>query len=176
MPKQQDHTDQDRAEDHSETRAESPADSASGNDPLAALTADLQRVQADFINYRRRMEAEKADTQAYVAARIVRQFLAVRDSFDAEAAHRPPDADPAWAKSIDAIRTQFDAVRTGLGVTRFDSLGAPFDPHRHEAVAMEEGEGDAEVVVAELQPGYQMGETVLRHAVVKVGPADKGGK
>jgi molecular chaperone GrpE len=93
----------------------------------------------------------------------------VRDSFDQEQAHRPAEADPNWAKSIDAIRTQFDQVLASLGVERFESKGQPFDPHRHEALAMEDGEGEHEVVVEELQPGYMLGDTVLRHAMVKVG-------
>jgi molecular chaperone GrpE len=133
------------------------------------LTSDLQRIQAEFINYRRRAEAEKAEVLDYAKTRIVRDFLAVRDSFDHEQTHRPTDADPAWAKSIDTIRAQFDQVLQGLGVVRFESQGQPFDPHLHNAVAMEDGEGDQEVVVEELQPGYKLGDTVLRHAMVRVG-------
>jgi molecular chaperone GrpE len=137
------------------------------------LTGDLQRVQAEFVNYRRRAEAEKADITDFAKTRVVRAFLAVRDSFDQEQAHRPPEADPAWAKTIDAIRTQFDQVLAGLGVERFESQGQPFDPHRHEALAMEEGDGDVEIVTEELQPGYMLGDTVLRHAMVKVGHTTK---
>jgi molecular chaperone GrpE len=135
---------------------------------VAELTADLQRLQAEFINFRRRAESEKAEVLNFAKARIAREFLTVRDSFDAEAAHRPKDADAGWAKSIDAIRTQFDQVLNNLGITRFQSVGQPFDPHRHEAVA-HDGEGDH--VVEELQPGYEIAGTVLRPAMVKVGPA-----
>lgn len=136
---------------------------------IAELTADLQRLQAEFINYRRRAEAEKAELLDFAKNRVVREFLAVRDSFDMERAHRPKDADAAWAKSIDAIRTQFDQVMQGLGVAKFESHGRPFDPHMHEAVVMEEGDGEHEVVTEELRPGYKLGDTILRHAVVKVG-------
>lgn len=135
---------------------------------IAELTADLQRLQAEFINFRRRAEAEKAEVLNFAKARIAREFLTVRDSFDAEAAHRPKDADAGWAKSIDAIRTQFDQVLNNLGVKRFESLGQPFDPRRHEAVAHE---GEGESVVEELQPGYELAGTVLRPAMVKVGAA-----
>jgi molecular chaperone GrpE len=154
-------------ESHVETHVEAGSD---GSDPrIEELTDDLKRVQAEFVNYRRRAEAEKADVLDFAKSRVVREFLKVRDSFDQEQAHRPAEADPNWAKSIDAIRTQFDQVLASLGVERFESKGQPFDPHRHEALAMEDGEGEHEVVVEELQPGYMLGDTVLRHAMVKVG-------
>jgi molecular chaperone GrpE len=167
-------------ESHNEVHVETHSEShvSTGSAPAAEdlqarideLTTDLQRVQAEFVNYRRRAESEKAEVLDFAKARIARDFLTVRDSFDAEAAHRPAEADPAWAKSIDAIRTQFDQVLTGLGVVRFESVGQPFDPHLHNAVAMDDSAGSGpEVVIEELQPGYKLGDTVLRHAMVKVG-------
>ena len=132
------------------------------------LTADLQRVQAEFQNYKRRTESEKAEVAGFITARTVREFLATRDSFDQELAHRPTDVDPKWAASIDAVRLQFDKVLSNLGVERFESVGQPFDPHLHEAISMDGGD---EVVTEELQAGYKMGDTILRHAMVKVGPA-----
>lgn len=153
-------------ESHNEVHVETHTETHISIDEL---TSDLKRIQAEFINYRRRAEAEKAEVLDYAKARIVRDFLSVRDSFDHELAHRPKDADPTWAKSIDAIRNQYDQVLSGLGVERFESKGQPFDPHLHNAVAMEDGDGDQEVVVEELQPGYKLGDTILRHAMVKVG-------
>jgi len=141
-------------------------DGASGQ--VAELTADLQRLQAEFANYKRRAEAERADTIDFAKGRVVREFLAVRDSFDQEQAHRPADVDPTWAATIDAIRAQFDKVLAGLGVVRFESKGQPFDPHMHEAVATD---GDGDTVTEELQAGYKLGNTILRHAMVKVGSA-----
>lgn len=135
-------------------------------DQVAELTADLQRLQAEFINYKRRAETEKADSLNYAKVAVVRQFLSVRDTFDAEAVHRPATVDAAWAASIDAIRAQFDAVLKNLGVERLSVVGQPFNPHFHEAVARE---GEGEIVIAELAAGYQLGGTVLRPAMVKVG-------
>ncbi len=132
----------------------------------ADLTADLQRLQAEFANYKRRAEAERADVIDFAKSRVIRDFLAVRDSFDAEQSHRPANFDPAWAASIDAIRAQFDQVLTGLGVERFDAVGQPFDPHLHEAIATD---GTGDTVTEQLQAGYKLGSTILRHAMVKVG-------
>jgi molecular chaperone GrpE len=163
---------QSKTEVHVETHTESHVE-AGADDRVAELTSDLQRVQAEFVNYRRRAEAEKADILDFAKTRVVREFLSVRDSFDAELAHRPAEADANWAKSIDAIRTQFDKVLATLGVERFESQGQPFDHHLHEALAMEDGEGEQEIVIEELQPGYKLGDTILRHAMVKVGRPSK---
>jgi molecular chaperone GrpE len=152
-------------ETHSETHVSSGADVQARIDEL---TGDLQRVQAEFVNYRRRAESEKAEVLDFAKSRIAREFLTVRDSFDYELAHRPAGADPEGAKTIDAIRAQFDQVLSTLGVERFESKGQPFDHHLHEAISMDGGD---EVVTDELQAGYKLGDTVLRHAVVKVGPA-----
>lgn len=154
-------------ENHSETHV-SNSDTASTSQATTDLTADLQRVQAEFLNYKRRAESEKADLINFAKTRVVREFLSVRDTFDQEQAHRPASADPAWASSIDAIRSQFDSVLKNLGVERFTSVGQPFDPNFHEAISSE-GEGDT--VTEELQAGYKLGDAVLRHAMVKVGEA-----
>lgn len=151
---------------HVESHSEQSVSAGSADDQAAGLTADLQRLQAEFINYKRRAEAERADVLAYAKTGVVRQFLAVRDTFDAELAHRPATIDPQWAASIDAIRSQFDGVLKNLGVERFVSVGQPFDPHRHEAVA---SQGSGDIVVAEMAPGYQLGDLILRPAMVKVG-------
>ena len=141
----------------------------SSDSRIDELTADLQRVQAEFQNYKRRSDSEKAEVFDFAKAKVVREFLATRDSFDQELAHRPADINPEWAKSIDAIRAQFDKSLATLGVERFESAGQPFDPHLHEAISMDGGD---EVVTEELQAGYKLGDTILRHAVVKVGPAN----
>lgn len=134
------------------------------------LTQDLQRIQAEFINYKRRAEGEKAELLDFAKSRVVRDFLGVRDNFDRELTNRPAEVkDSPWAESIDSIRASFDTVLKTLGVERFESLGQPFDPHMHDAIVMEDGEGEHEVVTEELQSGYKLGDTVLRHAIVKVG-------
>lgn len=172
-------TNQSQTEVHVETSSTQSASAAaqaipSDDERVQELTTDLQRLQAEFINYKRRAEAERAEVLDFAKNRIVREFLAVRDSFDQEQAHRPATADAAWAKSIDAIRLQFDQVLKALGVERFESKGQPFDPHYHEAIAMDGGEGDQEVVSEELQAGYKLGDTILRHAMVKVGKTAAG--
>lgn len=143
------------------------------NEQVAELTADLQRLQAEFVNYKRRAETERGEVLEFAKNRVVREFLNVRDSFDGELTHRPADVDPKWASSIDSIRAQFDQVLKTLNVERFESQGHAFDPKLHDAVMMDEGDGKFEVVAEELQPGYRISEAIIRHAMVKVGRADE---
>ncbi len=63
---------------------------------------------------------------------------------------------------------QFEKVLAGLGVEKIKTVGEVFNPHLHEAVSMDEGEGDQEIVSEELQPGYTLGDDVIRHAMVRV--------
>lgn len=133
------------------------------------LTADLQRLQADFANFKRRTETEKSELLDFAKTRVVREFLAVRDNFDRELANRPAELkDSPWAASIDSIRASFDAVLKSLGVVRFESVGEPFNPHLHEAIS---SDGDGDIVSQEMQPGYKLGDTILRPAIVTVGGA-----
>ena len=162
-----------RTEVHVETSSEQGSDTNAVDERFEELTNDLKRVQAEFVNFKRRAEAERAEVMEFAKSRVVREFLSVRDSFDQEQAHRPDSMDQKWADSIDSIRAQFDKSMKNLGVERFESVGHAFDPHRHEAVMMEDGEGAHEVVVEELQPGYVQGETVLRHAMVRVGHSNE---
>jgi molecular chaperone GrpE len=135
---------------------------------LAEVTADLQRVQAEFINYKRRVQDERAELMDSATARVLRELLPARDSFDHELAARTAETLAGQAAAIDAIRAQFDQSLRGLGVERFTSAGRLFDPQLHEAVADAGGEGDYEVVANELQPGYRLGDRVLRPAMVRV--------
>lgn len=172
MPKKHEDNDQNQnhveqyTEVHVEQHSEQSVDAGTTDAALEELTNDLKRVQAEFVNFRRRADEERAELMDFATARVVKQFLAVRDSFDAEQAHRPADVDATWAASIDSIRSQFDKVFRELGVERFKSVGHEFDPHLHEAVSHD---GAGNTVIEELQPGYKLADTVLRHAMVRVG-------
>ena len=168
MSKKDDHTN----ESHTEVHVETSSEQTTGNvdERIDELTSDLKRVQAEFVNFRRRAEEEKGELMNFATSRIAREFLAIRDNFDSELKHRPADLNADWAASIDSIRHQFDKTMANLGVERFESVGQEFDPHQHEAITHE---GDGHTVTEELQAGYKLGKTILRPAMVKVG--DKPG-
>jgi molecular chaperone GrpE len=134
------------------------------------LTADLQRVHADFVNYRRRNDDERAELLDVAKASAVTQLLPLIDNIERALGHMPAElADNQWAKGVAQLAKQCEATLKSLKVEKIKALGQPFDPNLHQAVSYEEdGEGD-EIVAEVLQDGYQLGDQVIRHAMVKVG-------
>ncbi|MBS9532540.1 nucleotide exchange factor GrpE [Mycobacterium sp. M1] len=131
-------------------------------DPVAELTADLQRVQADFANYRKRAlrDAQVAGDRAKAA--VVTELLGVLDDLDRARTHGDLESGP-----LKALGDKLTGVLTGLGLAPFGSEGDEFDPSLHEAV-QHEGDGTHSVIGAVLRQGYRLGEQVLRHAMVGV--------
>jgi molecular chaperone GrpE len=138
---------------------------------LGELTAALQRERADALNLRRRYDEQLGSLQTVAKAGVIRDLLPVIDNFERALKHVPEELkDNDYIKGIRAVVNQFEKTLEQLGVQKIKTVGEPFDPHLHEAVSMEEGDGDQEIVSEELQSGYQMGEEVLRHAMVRVKP------
>jgi molecular chaperone GrpE len=136
---------------------------------ISELTEALQRERADAVNLRRRYEEQIASLQTMAKASVVRDLLPVIDNFERALKHVPGDlADNDYIKGIQSVVKQFEKILESLGVKRIKTVGEPFNPHLHEAVSMEEGDGDQEMVCEELQPGYTLGDEVLRHAMVRV--------
>ncbi len=141
--------------------------SGAGTDPVADLRAErdeylsaLQRVQAEFDNYRKRTAAASKEMVASGTARIVGSLLPVLDACDAAAGHGD--------ESVDAICGQLVSVLAKEGLERIPAVGETFDPEIHEAVLHEPGDGDEQTVVEELRAGYRWAGKVLRAAMVKV--------
>ncbi len=159
-----------RQESHAEIHVEQHVEMTSSSDGLEELEQDLKRVQAEFQNYKRRVESERAEYLALGRSEAVMLLLPLLDNIHRALAYLPDDlSGHAWAGGVQQVGKQADDVLAKMGVEKIPTVGQPFDPNLHEAVVMEEGEGDHEVVVEELQPGYRLGERVLRHAMVKVG-------
>lgn len=134
------------------------------------LTADLQRIQADFMNFRRRSEEERMEIMNLAKRDVIIQLLPLLDNIDRALAHLPADLEGNdWAKGVAAVAKHGQDLLKTLGIERLKSEGEPFDPSLHEAISFEDGEGDKELVVEELQPGYRLGSRLLRPAIVKVG-------
>lgn len=134
------------------------------------LTNDLQRLQADFTNYKRRTEEEKSALAEYGKRDAIKALLPAIDNIDRALSHTPEEiAGNEWVEGVGKVKDLLMKDLAALGVKRINAEGEPFDPEYHEAVQMEDGEGDHEIVVEELQAGYTYNDTVLRHAMVKVG-------
>ncbi|HTH72394.1 MAG TPA: nucleotide exchange factor GrpE [Candidatus Pristimantibacillus sp.] len=146
-------------------------DSQAWQQQIDELTDALQRERADAVNLRRRYEEQIASLQSLAKASVVRELLPVIDNFERALKHVPGDlTDNDYVKGIQGVVKQFEKALEQLGVQKIKTVGEPFNPHLHEAVSMEEGDGDNEIVSEELQPGYILGDEVLRHAMVRVRP------
>ena len=135
-----------------------------------------QRVQADFVNYKRRVEAEQGQRADAVRAETLQPFLTIADDLERALAHLPPEsAGESWAEGFTLIQRNLAAAFERLGVTRVGEVGEPFDPTLHEAVAYEENREQPEGHIATVvRPGYRLGERVIRPAQVVVARAPKG--
>ncbi len=126
-----------------------------------------QRAVADFQNYRRRMEAEKADTYKVAIGSIIKQYLPVLDDMDRAMEARP--ADLAWAGGIELIYRKLQSILDAEGIKRIDAEGKKFDPNFHEAISQEPVEGmESGTVLEVVRNGYMLGERVIRPAMVRV--------
>jgi molecular chaperone GrpE len=136
---------------------------------VADLTEALQRERADSANIRRRHDEQISSLRNVVKAGVVSDLLPVIDNFERALKHVPADlTDNDFVKGVQGIVKQFEKTLSDIGVQRIKTVGEVFDPHLHEAVSAEEGEGGQEIVTEELQAGYTLGNEVIRHAMVRV--------
>ncbi|MEC9269369.1 MAG: nucleotide exchange factor GrpE [Actinomycetota bacterium] len=120
----------------------------------------LQRLQAEFENFRRRRSGEMKQQIADGVSQLAEALLPVLDACDAAEAQGLEDVAP--------IKGSLETALQKYGLVRIEAVGAPFDPNQHEAVLHETGDGGEQVVVEELRPGYRWGQRVMRAAMVKV--------
>lgn len=136
---------------------------------VASLTEALQRERADAVNIRRQHEVQMANLRTMVKSSVVADLLPVIDNFERALKHVPKDLEGNdYVKGVNGIVKQFEKTLEDIGVERIKTVGEHFDPKLHEAVSMEDGEGDHEIVSEELQAGYKIGDDVIRHAMVRV--------
>ena len=120
----------------------------------------LQRLQADFENFRRRSANEVDQRISQGVSRLAEALLPVLDACDA--------ASEQDLEEVAPIQNALETVLANNGLTRIEALGVPFDPQLHEAMSFETGETDDQIVVEELRAGYRWGESILRPSMVKV--------
>jgi len=134
----------------------------------AEYLAMWQRTQADFINYKRRTEAERQEFNRFANATLAQAILPVLDDLERALDAVPPEyAGTDWVKGVRLVERKFKTVLEGQGIKPVLSLGMQFDPNYHEALRQEEGEEG--IVIGELQKGYMLNDKLLRPAKVVVG-------
>ena len=139
---------------------------AAKEEELAALTDQYQRMLAEYANYKRRTEQEKAQIGAYTKADVLTTLLTSVDNME-KAIAAPAGED--YKTGVDLVLRQFMEALGKLGLEAVGVEGEPFDPNIHNAVMREDADGiDEETVTAVFQKGYKLGDRVLRPAMVKV--------
>lgn len=154
------------------TKEKTPKKAKNNNDDkIIELTEDLQRIRADFENYRKRTDIEKEEARLIGRKQAILTLLPVIDNIERAIAHRPKELETnPWAEGVANLVKNFEKSLSSLSLSRIDaSAGTAFDPRFHEAIQFDdESSGTKEVITEELQPGYMLGNTVIRHAMVKV--------
>jgi molecular chaperone GrpE len=151
--------------------ASQPAESEA-MEQVQEFRALAQQVQADFENYRKRVIRDQADAQQRATQGLVEQLLPVIDSFEL-ALTSLESVDPSIRKGFELVYAELLGVLERAGLQRVEAVGEPFDPHLHEAVLHEEGDGEP-VVIETMRTGYRFQDKVLRPAMVRVGRAPTG--
>lgn len=128
---------------------------------IAELTNDLQRTRADFENYRKQTEVQKGQHAQLARLATVDKFLPLIDNFER--------AIQSYPEQLAPLEKSFAKTLKDVGLTRIDSeAGTEFNPDLHEAVMVEDGDGDTEIITETLRPGYIYEGSVVRTAMVKV--------
>ena len=132
-------------------------------DPVATLTSDLQRLQAEYANYRKRVERDRAVAHESAIGAVLTELLALLDDVDRAEQHGE------LSGGFKAVADQLNSITSRIGLEKYGTEGEAFDPQIHEALMHEES---AEVSVPTaskiLQPGYKYKERILRPARVSV--------
>lgn len=131
---------------------------------LAELTADLQRLQADFLNYKRRVERDRVLIEQNATFRVLTPIIEVLDTIDRAREHGDLD------EGFMAVAEQLEAVVAKFGLTKFGEPGDPFDPNLHDALSHVGEDPEVEVTTCKtiVKAGYRIGDRVLRPAQVLV--------
>ena len=141
----------------------------------AELKNSLARRQADFENYRKRVDRERSETYNRVVADVAEKLLPVSDNLkralETEASVEAAESDEFrhFLSGVDLIWKQLNGVLDALGVKPIVAVGEPFNPHLHEAVVTEASdEHEPDTVIQEIRSGYRLGDKLIRPALVKV--------
>ena len=129
-----------------------------------------KRARAEFDNARKRLQRERQETHSRATGDVVAKMLPLLDDLERALANVPPEiAANSWYEGMELVQRKMTGILEGLRLERIPAVGEPFDPLVHEAISQEANdEFESGVVMRELQPGYRLGDRVLRAALVIV--------
>jgi molecular chaperone GrpE len=132
-------------------------------DPVATLTSDLQRLQAEYANYRKRVERDRAVAHESAVGAVLTELLALLDDVDRAEQHGE------LSGGFKAVADQLNSITSRIGLEKYGTEGEVFDPQIHEALMHDESVDVAVATASKiLQPGYKYKERILRPARVAV--------
>lgn len=171
-------------EEETELEDEISEDEEEELDEMAAMKAEIvtlaeksaeyldgwQRARAEFANYKKRIDRERAQSFKNASGKVILQFLPVLDDLERAMTDRPAEGNGAtWAEGIDLVYRKLQQILEAEGVKPMDAEGAMFDPTLHEAVvSMPSEEHESGQIIEVMQRGYMIGDRVLRPAMVRV--------
>ena len=133
------------------------------------LTNDLQRMTADFANYRKRNESERNEFAKFAKSDLIAKLLDVLDGYDRALATVPDELrGQPWVEGMWLVERKLRSILDAEGLEPIDSLGKPFDPYLHQAVAYVESDEPEGTVIEEHQKAYRLHDRVIRPALVTV--------
>lgn len=130
------------------------------------LTETIQRLQADFENYKKRVENQNFEIKKYAKAELITKLLSVLDSF--ELALKNTENKEEFIKGVELIYSQLFQTLEDLGLRKIQTNGCKFDPYKHEVLITKESNKEDGVILEELQKGYMLDDKVIRHTKVKI--------
>jgi molecular chaperone GrpE len=132
---------------------------------ISELTETLQRLQADFENYKKRVEKQTTDLKKFAQAEVVARLLPTLDSF--EMALKNTNNKEEFIKGVELIFSQLFQTLEDLGMKKIES-NCKFDPYKHEVLLTQDSDKDDGCILEELQKGYSFKDLVIRHSKVKI--------
>ena len=149
--------------------ADAEPEAAASPAQVEELTNDLKRMAADFSNYRKRNDAERAEFAKFAKADLIAKLLDVLDGYDRALSTVPDELKgQPWVEGMWLVERKLRTVLESEGLEPIDSLGEPFDPYLHQAVAYVESDKPEGTVIEEHQKAYRLHDRVIRPALVTV--------
>lgn len=134
---------------------------------IEEMKALAQRTQADFMNYKKRVEKEKSELTVFANEKIVTEMLTIVDNFERALQSEKENSETAFYKGVELILKQLMDTLYKFGLEEIDALNQDFDPNFHHAVTQEEAD-EPDKVIDVLQKGYKLKDKVIRPSMVKV--------
>ncbi|MBL7055476.1 nucleotide exchange factor GrpE [Candidatus Woesearchaeota archaeon] len=138
---------------------------------IGELTDSIQRLQAEFENYKKRVDKEKEQFVKYAKAEVIEKILSVIDTF--EIALKANKQETEFSRGMDMVYSQLFSALEKEGLRPIESLGKKFDHNYHEVMLKQESDKEEDTILEELQKGYMINNKILRHTKVKISQGKK---